>query len=117
MAQLEAALERALAAMRDRGIHLLLAAELLQLLAEAHLGLGQQGRAREECGEAISAALRSGTPLYECDAQVVLARVLLRDSASASEAAHEIGAALDRAAELINQTGAESRQPRPSASS
>ena len=36
----------------------------------------------------------------------------MRDSASASEAAHEIGAALDRAAELINQTGAESRQPR-----
>jgi adenylate cyclase len=105
-------LERALAAMRDRRIHVSLDAELLQLLAEAHLGLGQQGRAREECVAAIAAALRSGSPHWECDAQLVLSRVLLREGAPGPAAAGETGAALDRAAELIDQTGFESRRPR-----
>ena len=105
-------LERALAALRDRRIHVSLEAELLQLLAEAHLGLGQHARARVECGEAIAAALRSGTPLYECDAQLVLARIQLREGASQPEATRGIGAALERAAELIDQTGGESRRPR-----
>ncbi len=59
-----------------------------------------------------AAALRSGTPLYECDAQLVLARVQLREGAPQPEATRGIGDALERAAELIDQTGCESRRPR-----
>jgi class 3 adenylate cyclase/tetratricopeptide (TPR) repeat protein len=105
-------LERALATAREKRIHLLLEAELLQLLAEAHLGLRQSDRAEGECSTAIALAQCNGTPLYECDAQLVLARVLLRETASEPETAREIGTALERAADLIEQTGAESRRSR-----
>ncbi len=76
------------------------------------LGVRQSDRAQDECSRAIAIARRNGTPLYECDAQLVLARVLLREGASEPEAARQIGAALERAAELIDQTGGESRRPR-----
>jgi tetratricopeptide (TPR) repeat protein len=105
-------LERALASVRERRIQLSVEAPLQQLLAEAHLGLGQYESAKAECGEAIALARRQGTPLYECDAQLVLAGSLLRESGSHSEAAGEIGAALNRVEELIDQMGAESRRPR-----
>ena len=107
-----ATLEPALATMRERRIHVSFEAELLQLIAEAHLGLGQQERARAECSEAIAAARRHGTPLHECDAQLVLARVLLREGASAPDTGREIGATLERAAELIEQIGLGSHRPR-----
>ena len=57
-----ATLEPALATMRERRIHVSFEAELLQLIAEAHLGLGQQERARAECSEAIAAARLQPSP-------------------------------------------------------
>ena len=105
-------LEGALATLRERRIHVSLEAELLQLLAETHIGVGQLGLARHECDEAIAAALRSGTPLYECDAQLILARILLQEGSAEPAKVREIGSSLERAAELIDQTGAESRRPR-----
>jgi tetratricopeptide (TPR) repeat protein len=81
---------------------------LSQLLAEGHLGLGQLGRARAGCDRAIAVARRNGTRLWECDAQLLLARILLR----ADAAPGEVAAAVERAGELIEQTGAEGRRPR-----
>ena len=106
-----AVLERALDSVRERRIQLLFEGPLRFLLAEAQLDLGHLGLARRECDKAIAFAQRAGTPLYECDAQLILARVLLRENVSEPEVVREIGAALDRAAELIDQTGGESRRP------
>jgi class 3 adenylate cyclase/tetratricopeptide (TPR) repeat protein len=105
-------LERSLATMRERRIHLSLEGELLQLLARAHMGLVQHGDAQEHARQAVAAAQRSSVPLYECDAQIALAGALLRGAALDPDRAVEIGTALDRAAELIEQMGAESRRPR-----
>ena len=56
--------------------------------------------------------MRSGTPLYECDARLVLARVRLQEGAEETATAREIGLLLERVTGLIDQTGAESRRPR-----
>ncbi len=105
-------LERAIVAAREQGAALQGEADFLQLLAEAHLDAGQPARAQEECREAIAVAQRNGTPLYECDAHLVRARILLRAGASQPDAAREVAAALDRAQALLDQIGAESRRPR-----
>jgi tetratricopeptide (TPR) repeat protein len=105
-------LERALATAREQGTGLHVEADFLQLLAAAHHDDGQTERARAECVEAIAVARRSCTPLFECDAQLVLARILMRGGAAQSDAAARVTDALDRAEALIVQIGAESRRPR-----
>jgi adenylate cyclase len=107
-----AALERALANARESGTGLHGEADFLQLLAEAHLDIGEPERAQQACAEAIAVAQRNGTPLFECDAQLVQARILLGAGAPQADAARDVAAALDRAEALIAQIGAESRRPR-----
>ncbi len=70
-------------------------------LAEACAGLGDDARAREAAAEAVALADREGvrTPLQSLS----LARVLR--SADGLAAEREIEAALDRALELIEETG------------
>jgi tetratricopeptide (TPR) repeat protein len=105
-------LESALTAAREQRVSLNHEGALLQQLAEARLLTGEVERARETCGEAIAAAQHRGTLVWECDAWLVLARVLLRASVAEPAATQEIVSALERAQELIERTGAESRRPR-----
>jgi tetratricopeptide (TPR) repeat protein len=79
------------------------------LLAEAHLGAGKRETARRLADDAVAAARRRGTPIYECQAQ--LARVTgLLETAGAS-AGRSIALGLARVRTLVEQTGARSYAP------
>jgi adenylate cyclase len=81
----------------------------LARLAEALLGGGELERARDTARAAVRVGARNGwTP--ECEAQLAVAHVLTRTEGPA--AAEQIGRALDRAAELVELSGARSYQPR-----
>jgi hypothetical protein len=105
-------LEGALASMRAQGTGLHGEADSLQLLAATHLEAGNREQARERCAEAIAVARRNGTPLFECDASLVQARIALSDEPSRAGAIAESAIALSRAEALIEQIGAEGRRPR-----
>jgi class 3 adenylate cyclase/tetratricopeptide (TPR) repeat protein len=92
-----AALEHGLAT--GRGHYF--AAGLLSSLAATCAGLGDHGRARETATEAIAVARATGQ--LEIPAQIALAHVLR--SADGLAAEREIEAALERALELIEETG------------
>jgi ATP/maltotriose-dependent transcriptional regulator MalT len=82
---------------------------MLASLAEAHLGLGNNSRARALADEALAVARRQGTRFYECCAHIARARVLLRtEGATASP---EIQAHLREAQDLVEETGGRSQQP------
>jgi adenylate cyclase len=104
-------LESALASAREQRISLNHEGGLLQQLAEARRLRGELDRARGICEEAIAAAQRSGTRIWECDAWLSLARLLLLRGVAEASAAEEIVRALKRAQELIDETGGESRRP------
>ncbi|MBI1816899.1 MAG: AAA family ATPase [Deltaproteobacteria bacterium] len=81
----------------------------LAALAEAHLGLGDEPRARALVEEAIETAVRMQMRVAEVRAQLALARVRRAiDEAGASVA---IAAALDHAQALVQSTGARSYEP------
>jgi class 3 adenylate cyclase/tetratricopeptide (TPR) repeat protein len=101
-------LENALATAREQRISLNHEGGLLQQLAEARRLRGDLDGAREACDEAVAAAHRSRTRIWECDAWLSLARVLLALEAPAAE---EIARALERAQQLIDETGGEGRRP------
>ena len=73
----------------------------LAALAEACAGLGDTARAREAAAEAVAIADREG--VRQASVPLSLARVLR--SADGLAAEREIEAALDRALELIEETG------------
>jgi adenylate cyclase len=80
-----------------------------EILAEAWLEAGDPAAARAAAEEAIELSRRSERLQYEAAAHGVLARALLRsDGAAAREAAE---AALERAAALIEQSGAKLLAP------
>lgn len=81
----------------------------LALLAEAHLGLGEVERARELAAEGLEVARAQGHLLHEANASIALARVLL-GSAGVDERS-EIEAALARALEIADETGARVLEP------
>jgi class 3 adenylate cyclase/tetratricopeptide (TPR) repeat protein len=83
--------------------------QLLNLLAEAHLGLGDVESARATASDAVAGSRRRGERFWELMGQLTLARALVaaRDAASADAAA----AALDRAFALVAETGAVSMDP------
>ena len=77
---------------------------MLADLAQAYLGRGDAGRALATAEEAVAVAQRQGARVTECDAQVALARVLLRSQGA--KARREIEAALSQALSLVEETGA-----------
>jgi class 3 adenylate cyclase/tetratricopeptide (TPR) repeat protein len=98
-----AVLERGLATGRGRYF----ATALLSSLAETSAGLGDHDRASEAAMEAIAVAEATGQS--EIPAQIALARVLRCADGIASEPA--IRSALDRALELIEESGARVYRP------
>ncbi len=102
-------LEATLASARQGRIGLEQEARLLSDLGEALLGCGKPGQALAAAEEAVDTARRRGTPVLECDAHRVLARVLLHTEGRSSE--WRIQAALESALELAERTGARSREP------
>ncbi len=76
----------------------------LAALADAHLGAGEVGRARQVANEAVARAQQLGTRVEEIQAELVLARVLLH--AEAATATKAIEEALHRASALIQETSA-----------
>jgi len=102
-------LEPSLGIARDGKANLLEEASVLALLAEAHLGAGDAARARLLADEAVTAARRRGTRMYECQAQLARAAVLVQlDGAGATRV---IGLALARAQLLLQETGARAYAP------
>jgi tetratricopeptide (TPR) repeat protein len=101
--------ERALAIGREAGVVGVSESRVLKTLAEAQLAAGQLDAARATAEEAISAGRRLGTRIHEADAQLALARVLLRRDGSG--AADELRSALDRSEALHTEAGAKNLQP------
>jgi class 3 adenylate cyclase/tetratricopeptide (TPR) repeat protein len=101
--------ERALEVARELRTGLVLEGDLLAILAEAHLRRGDTALARSLAEQARDASRRLHTRAYECNAEVALARALLRADGAASHDAIESG--LGRALELVEKTGAFSQEP------
>ena len=78
-------------------------------LAEAHLGLGDQPRARQLAEEALQIALRAQMRVAEVRALLARARVALTLDGVAARA--EIESILERALALVHTTGARSFEP------
>jgi class 3 adenylate cyclase/tetratricopeptide (TPR) repeat protein len=104
-----AAFQQDLAISRERHTGLVAEAASLAMLAGAYLRRGDVARARATAEEALAVARRRGSRLFECDAQLALARVLLRSDGATAQRA--IAAALDAALTLIEATGLKSREP------
>jgi tetratricopeptide (TPR) repeat protein len=102
------ALEEALAISRQGRAFLHEEALTLIHLAEAYIDAGDSRRACE-IARAATAVARRGNRMRECRAQLALSRALRsRDGAEAHEA---IEAALERAAALVEETGARTYPP------
>jgi adenylate cyclase len=95
-------LERALVLARERGVWLHWEGSMAARLAAAHLASGESARALETARAAVAIAQRRGTPGWEGEAQLSLARALRAEGGRAARS--EIDAALTRAAELIERT-------------
>lgn len=104
-----AALRQELKVSRERHTGLLAEAGSLAILAGAYLGHGDLELARSTAEEALAVARQHGSRLFECDAQIVMARVLMRTEGSKAKAAIE--SALAQAQALVEETGARVRQP------
>ena len=93
----------------ETGVFRVSEARILKTLAEARLATGQLDVARATAEEAVSAGQRIGTRIYEAEAQLVLARVLLRrDGAGAADA---IRSALEQGEAIFSESGAKNLQP------
>jgi tetratricopeptide (TPR) repeat protein len=77
--------------------------------AEAYLGRGDLARAREVADDAVAEARQIGSLLSECHAQIALARVLLRTAGTSAQST--IQAALERAQEIVEESGARVYEP------
>lgn len=103
------ALERSVAISRERSTGVEGEAWRLALLGESYLGLGDVERARRLVEEGLEIAQARAQPLYEINASLTLARVLLGSTAPAARA--QIEAALARALELARDRGAKAFEP------
>jgi tetratricopeptide (TPR) repeat protein len=104
------ALEQALAQIRETSTGRIREVHALSLLAEAHLGQGELGPARERAQEARDLARVRLARIYEIDAELALARVALR--ADGAKAHGEAEASLARAEALVEETEARGLAPR-----
>src|SRR5262249_30175191 len=103
------ALERALAIARDRHAGRQDEAQVMVVLAEAHLAAGDPRAARETAERALTVARERGMRMAECAAHLVLGRVLVR-----SEGVHArdaVESALAQASSLADETGARRYAP------
>ena len=101
-------LEHGLSVMRDFRTYLSMESQYLAALARATLGCGDLERAQETARAAVRIGKGNGW-LPECEAQLTLAHVLLQSADP--PAANEVERALCRAMELIDLSGARSREP------
>jgi class 3 adenylate cyclase/tetratricopeptide (TPR) repeat protein len=85
------------------------APRVLAVLSAAHLGANEVARARMSAEEAVAMARSQGSRYFEVVAQVALARALRGESGAA--AGHEIERCLDRAQDLVLETGGRSLEP------
>jgi class 3 adenylate cyclase/tetratricopeptide (TPR) repeat protein len=94
-----------------RELHVAVEAEpwRLAFLAEAHLGLGDNERAKEAAAEGVAIARSQGTVFGELVASLAQARVLL--GADGPDARTDIEAALSRARELVRRMGSKAIEP------
>jgi adenylate cyclase len=102
-------LVRALRTARETRTWLTIEAEILAHLAEACLSAGDVERARRLAEEAIEIARGRKTPVWEAEAHLALARVLLARSGAAAKA--EIESALATGLSLVQQTHARAYEP------
>ena len=103
------ALEEALAIARAGQAGVETEALALAWLAGVHRGRGDLRRALEVADEGLAAAAHRRTRLAECIAHIARARVMLRLNVRGSH--DDIGRALARALELVEETGARSNEP------
>jgi tetratricopeptide (TPR) repeat protein len=102
------AIERSQAISRERRTAADSEGWCLLILGEAYLGLGEAERAMNLLREAV-ALMRSREQWAEAMANVVLARILLGSEGLAAR--EEIESALERASELVRNTGMHSVEP------
>jgi class 3 adenylate cyclase/tetratricopeptide (TPR) repeat protein len=103
------AVEENLAGMEARRTGLEQRPAVLAILADLQFGRGDLPRARAAAEEGIALARQMGTPVWEVHCQLALARVL-RGSEGVADAG-AITAALDRAFEIVCETGARRNEP------
>jgi adenylate cyclase len=102
-------LDRTLELARRQRTNLEMEGYWLSQLAAAQLGLGELRAARDAADEAIAAAQRRATRVWEVRAR--LARACILRQGDGATAASEIAAALARAQSLIDETGARAYAP------
>ena len=102
-------LEFALRTDREMQCWLAIEAEILSHLAEARLGTGDATLARRTAEEAIETGRRRKTPVWEAQAHLVLARILL--DLSGATAKKEIESALANCLALVEETEARMYEP------
>jgi class 3 adenylate cyclase/tetratricopeptide (TPR) repeat protein/ribosomal protein L40E len=102
-------LEAALRTARDTRSWLTIEAEILAYLAEARLGAGDTEAAQRTAEEAIETGRKRKTPVWEAQAHLALARVLL--ARFGADARDEIDSALSCCLSLIEQTAARVWEP------
>ena len=95
---------------RDRNAFLAFLPQVLSVLAEAQLAVGERTEAEASVREAIERARRGGCEYYEAHAQLSLAQILLAAEGGAPK--DEIETALNRAEELVEKTESGSLSPR-----
>jgi class 3 adenylate cyclase/tetratricopeptide (TPR) repeat protein len=95
---------------RDRGTLAALVPQILAMLAEAHLALGERTEALAAAREGIDLGRAGGCYYFEAHAQIALAQILLGVEPQVPRA--EIEAALDRAEELVAAIEGRSLSPR-----
>ena len=95
---------------RQRNTVVAMVPQILALLAEAHLALGEHDEALSAAREGVEVGRAGGCYYFEAQAQISLAQALLAGSGAVPAA--EIGAALDRADELLALIQGRSLMPR-----
>jgi class 3 adenylate cyclase/tetratricopeptide (TPR) repeat protein len=105
----ERSLRQALELMRRHNTGVEFEALTWSRLAQAQLGGGDAAAARASGEEAVAAARVRGQPYSELWAQLALAQALCAEQGARARA--PIAAALDRAARLVEETGARSVEP------
>ncbi len=101
------ALEQALALTRERRTGITIEGMILWCLAEALLGAGDLGGARERAEEAVTASRRRGTRVIEVAALLARARVAIAAGNATSAAERDLVDAMAR----VDETGANRYRP------
>jgi len=104
-----AVLKAELAIRRERRTGLLVEAVSIANLAEAYLGKGELDKALRTAKQAVDVARERGSRLFECDALLAEADVLIR--VHGENPTEEIEAVISAALQIVVETGAESRLP------